>query len=31
MFIRSIGRIHHRDRLIKNLKRKYSLIGELVD
>ena len=29
--VRSIFRIHHYDRLIKNLKQKYSLIAELVD
>jgi hypothetical protein len=31
LIIRSIVRIHHFDRLIKNLKRKHSLIAELVD
>ena len=31
LIIRSIVRIHHHDRLIKDLKRKYSLISELVD
>jgi len=31
MIIRSTLRIHHYDRLIKNLKRKHSLISELVD
>jgi len=31
LIIRSTLRIHHYDRLIKNLKRKHSLISELVD
>jgi len=31
MIIRSTLRIHHYDRLIKGLKRKYSLIAELID
>jgi hypothetical protein len=31
MIIRSIVRIYHYDRLIKNLKRQYSLIAEPVD
>ena len=31
LIVRSIVRIHHYDRLIQDLKRKYSLIAELVD
>jgi len=31
LIIRSIVRIYHYDQLIKNLKRKYSLIAELID
>ena len=31
LIIRSIVRIHHYDRLMKNIKRKYSLISELID
>ena len=31
LIIRSTLRIHHYDRLIRDLKRKYSLIAELVD
>jgi len=31
LIIRSIVRIHHYDRLIKDLKHKYSLLAELVD